>query len=142
MKHFIFFLFYCSVVNFVTAQKLESSKIPEAVKTSFAKHYPAVKNIDWEMENGEYEASFKDKSVSHAVMFKKDGTFTESEIDIATNELPSPILGYMKEHYKNSPVKEASKITKADGTVNFEAGIKGKDIIFDEQGKFIKEAMD
>jgi len=142
MKHTIFSLLFCSIAYFGIAQKIESSKVPADVKTSFAKQYPNVKNAGWEMENGQYEASFKDKSASHSAVFAKDGTFIESEIDIKTDELPPASLDYMKAHYKSSPIKEAAKITKADGTMNFEAAIKGKDIIFDQHGKFIKEAKD
>jgi hypothetical protein len=56
--------------------------------------------------------------------------------------LPATITSYMKEHYKGIAVKEASKITKANGEVNYEAGIKGKDVRFDANGKFIMESKD
>jgi hypothetical protein len=39
-------------------------------------------------------------------------------------------------------VKETAKITKANGEVNYEVGIKGKDVLFDAKGKFLKEAKD
>jgi hypothetical protein len=39
------------------------------------------------------------------------------------------------------PPKKA-KITKADGTVNYEAEVDGKDVIFNSIGKFLKEAKD
>ena len=142
MKHSILLLLCCCVTYFVIAQKIESYKVPPAVKTSFARQYPDIKNTNWEIENGQYEASFKDKSGSHSAVFAKDGAFIESEIDIKIDQLPAASLDYMKVHYKTSSIREASKITKADGTVNFEAAIKGKDIIFDEHGKFIKEAKD
>ena len=57
-------------------------------------------------------------------------------------ELPEAVLSYVKEHYKGKVIKEGAKITKADGTVNYEAEVSGKDVIFDSNGKFIKEAKD
>ena len=125
-------------IAFANAQALNAAKVPNAVKGSCTKHFPDIKNVKWELENGQYEASFKKDGHDESAMFKKDGTFTESEVDIKVTELPSTVTPYIKEHYKGTPVKEASKITKANGEVNYEAAIKGKDVIFDANGKFIK----
>jgi len=51
-------------------------------------------------------------------------------------------MEYVKAHYKGATAKEAAKITKADGTVNYEAEVSKKDVIFDAKGKFIKEEKD
>ncbi len=122
-------------------QKLDASKVPAAVKTTFAKQYPGV-TAKWEKEDGKYEASFKEGSNDLSAMFKPNGTFTESEMEIKVADLPATIQSYMKEHYKGKMLKGGAKITKADGTVNFEAALGGKDVIFDANGKFIKEAKD
>ncbi|HEY1869417.1 MAG TPA: hypothetical protein VGG71_00095, partial [Chitinophagaceae bacterium] len=71
-----------------------------------------------------------------------DGTMTESEVSIKTEELPVSALSYLKANYKDKKIKEAAKITKADGTINYEGEVEGKDVIFDKDGKFIKEAKD
>jgi len=112
------------------------------VKSSFAKQHPSVNKINWELENGDYEASFKLNSESHSAVYKKNGAFVESEIEIKINDLPIPVLTYMHDHYGSNQINEAAKITKSDGTINFEAAIKGKDVLFDKDGKFIKEAKD
>ncbi len=140
-KLFLSVIAICAIA-FVNAQALNSAKVPAAVKESFTKQFPEIKNVKWELENGQYEASFKRDNHDESAMFNKSGTFTESEVDIKVSELPSAVTPYIKEHYKGIPVKEASKITKANGEVNYEAAIKGKDVIFDSNGKFIKEIKD
>ena len=75
-------------------------------------------------------------------MFEPNGTFTESEVDIKAAVLPATVLAYVKEHYKGKTIKEAAKITKADGAINYEAEVNGKDVIFDANGKFLKEMKD
>jgi hypothetical protein len=45
-------------------------------------------------------------------------------------------------HYSGAPIKEASKIVKTNGEVNYEALVNGKDVMFDSNGKFIKVAKD
>ena len=75
-------------------------------------------------------------------MFEPNGSFAESEIDIKVSELPAIVLAYVKEHYNGKNIKEGAMITMADGTVNYEAEVNGKDVIFDAAGKFIKEAKE
>ena len=126
-------------ISFVAnAQKLDASKVPTSVKASFTKQYPNV-TAKWEKEDGKYEASFKQGSNNMSAMFEVNGTFTESEMDIKVVDLPASVLAYVKQYYKGKKIKEGAKITKADGTVNYEAEVGGKDLIFDADGKFLKE---
>ena len=123
------------------AQQLDALKVPAAVKTAFAKKYPG-QPVKWEKENGQFEAGFKQNGKSSSALFTADGTMTESEMEIKVSALPAPVLAYIKTHYKGAVVKEGAKITKADGTVNYEAEVNRRDVIFDEKGNFIKEAKD
>ena len=128
-----------SITFSACAQKLKEADVPAAVKASFTKQYPGV-TAKWEKEDGKYEANFKQGSNVMSAMFEPTGTFTESEMDIKVTDLPATVLAYVKEHYKGKTIKEGAKITKANGTVNYEAEVDGKDVIFDANGKFIKEA--
>ena len=49
---------------------------------------------------------------------------------------------YVNDHYNDATIKEASKIERANGAMNFEALVNGKDIMFDANGQFIQEAQD
>ena len=120
------------------AQKMDASKVPAAVKASFAKQYPGV-TAKWEKEAGKYEAGFKKEGNTISALFEKDGTMVESEADIKVSSLPASVLAYVKDNYKGKSIKEGAKITKADGTVTYEAEVNGKDVIFDANGKFLKE---
>ena len=123
------------------AQKISADKVPAAVKTAFSKEYPNT-TVKWEMENGKYEAGFKSKGQIMSALYTPEGTKTETEVDIKITELPATVTSYVKTHYKGKTMKEAARITKADGTVNYEAEVNGMDVIFDSNGKFIKEAKD
>ena len=126
-----------SIAFTASAQKTDAGKVPAAVKTSFAKQYPGVAT-KWEKENGKYEASFKKDGNTMSALFEKNGTMTESETDIKVSALPAAVLAYVKANYKGKTIKEGAKITKADGTVMYEAEVDGKDVIFDNNGKFVK----
>ena len=140
-KLLIAFLLVCVSLLSTKAQKLEASKVPAPVKETFAKKYPGITPA-WENENGKYEAGFKSKGQSMSALFAADGTMIESEVDIKVSELPASVLQYVKEHYKGAEIKEAAKITKVDGTVNFEAEVNKMDVLFDANGKFLKEVKD
>ncbi len=142
MKKLLMMSALVAIVGFsACAQKLDASKVPAAVKAAFAKQYPGT-TAKWEKEDGKYEAGFKQNGTSMSVLYEANGTMTESEMDIKVTDLPASVLSYVKEHYKGKSIKEGAKITKADGTVNYEAEVDGKDVIFDAAGKFLKEVKD
>jgi hypothetical protein len=123
------------------AQKINSSKVPAAVKAAFAKEYPGT-IAKWEKEKDNYEVSFKKNGTKMSLLIEPNGSIIETEMDIRINELPAKILTYVKKHYAGMSIKEASKITRADRSVNYEASINGKEVLFDDNGKFIKETKD
>jgi len=122
-------------------QKLKESQVPAAARAAFIKQYPGVKG-SWEKENGNYEVNFKQAGKTMSAVIEKNGTIVETETDIPVTDLPRAVRDYMKAHYAGVKVKEAAKIVKANGDVNYEAEVNHKDVIFDVNGKFIKEAKD
>ena len=48
------------------------------------------------------------------------------------------MLQYIQKNHSGAKIKEASKITLADGTLHYEAEVNGRDLIFDANGNFIK----
>jgi cytochrome c-type biogenesis protein CcmE len=123
------------------AQNLDASKIPAAAKSSFEKQYPGVA-VKWEKEDGKYEVHFKQNGNMMSVLMDEKGVITETELYIRVTDLPATILAYVKEHYKRKTIKEGAKITKTDGTINYEVEVSGKDVIFDTNGKFLKKEKD
>lgn len=123
----------------VMAQDLKSSAVPSVVKTALAKKYPEAAKVSWEKEKGNYEANWGGKSGEDtSVQFTPAGAFIEEVNAIPVSQLPANIADYVKTHYKGAKIREAGKVTDAKGTKMFEAEIKGKDLVFDEKGNFIK----
>lgn len=121
------------------AQKIQEKDVPAEVKSSFAKHFAAAKETKWEKEKGNYEAEFDLNKTEQSALFDAKGTLLETEVEIELSQLPAGVLEYVKAHYANQSVKEAEKMTDSNGTVTYEAEIKGMDLIFDSNGKFVKE---
>lgn len=122
----------------VNAQPVPASKVPPEVKKSFSRENPSV-TPKWEIEDGNYEASYKSSSVTRSFIINKQGTILESETGITIPALPKAAQAYLKAHYKGYKIKEVSKIMKQGGEVEYEAMVNGIDVMFDGNGKFLKE---
>jgi hypothetical protein len=121
------------------AQKIKEQNVPDNVKATLHKNYPTAKKVKWDKEGENYEASFDLNKTDNSVLMDVQGNIIESEVEIELAQLPKGVLDYVKTHYAGKQVKEGAKITDAKGTVTYEVEIKGMDLIFDSNGKFIKE---
>ena len=142
-------LFALSTASFAQKEKDEKNEnehegkehinVPAVVKSALHKKYPNATKVTWEKENGNYEANWGGKSgEDHSVQYTPAGNFIEIVNAIAVNQLPSSATSYVKEHYKGAKITEAGKVTDAEGKLSYEAEVHGKDIIFDENGNFVK----
>ncbi len=113
--------------------------VPAAVKAALAKKYPAAAKVTWEKEKGNYEANWGGKSgEDQSVQFTPSGNFIEEVDAITVAQLPAAVPVYVKAHYNGAKITEAGKVTDAAGKTSYEAEVKGKDIVFDADGKFVK----
>ena len=112
--------------------------VPAAVKKSFEKNFPGIAVKKWDKENDKYEANFIENGKTMSATFTADGALKETETDINIEDLPATVTSYIKSNYKNATIKEAAVIVRGDSKM-YEAEVKGKDLLFDEQGKFLKE---
>lgn len=116
--------------------------VPSASKSAFEKAHPGASKIKYEKEDGNFEVNFIENGQKMSVIIDAKGHILETELELKASELPQTVLAYMKEHYSSFTIKDGAKIIRADGSINYEAAIKGKDVIFDANGKFIKESKD
>lgn len=129
----------CLMTTGLMAQKVKSSEVPAAVKTALMKKYPSAEGVMWEKEKGNFEANWGGKSrEDNSVVFTPEGTFVEQVTAIPVSSLPAAVAVYVKAHYPGAKITEAGKVTDAQGKTSYEAEVKGKDLVFDEQGNFIK----
>ena len=132
-------LFSVLISTNLMAQDLKEKDVPKTVKDAFVKKYPDAKKVSWEKEKGNYEANWGGKSgEDNSVTFTPAAIFLEIVEAIPVSQLPSNVVPYVVKHYTGAKITEAGKVTDASGKHMFEAEIKGKDLIFDEKGIFIK----
>ncbi|HUZ57402.1 MAG TPA: PepSY-like domain-containing protein [Hanamia sp.] len=120
----------------------EHMHVPAVVKNANLKKYPESKthHITWEKEKGNFEANWggKDGEAS-SVTYTPSGVFIEIVKEIPTKDLPKGVLSYVKEHYKSPGFGDVGRVLDARGKTSYEVEINRKDVIFDENGNFVKE---
>src|SRR5690349_3586636 len=120
-----------------SAQKLQDSQVPQAVKSTQEKKYPGIK-VKWSKEEKDYEAEFTKDGKKMSTVIDANGTWKETETNIKVSDLPKAITEYMTKTAKAKNIKEAAIVSKADGSTVYEAEANGKDYVFDAAGKFLK----
>lgn len=129
-------------VALLTTVSCIAQDAPAAVQRAFSKNFPGTTVKKWDKEDGKYEANFTKDGKTMSATFDAAGALEETETDIKVAELPSSVTNYIKTNYKGASIKEAAMITNGKGEKMYEAAVKGKDLLFDMQGKFLKEEED
>ena len=130
----------CLGLGCAMAQDIKAKDVPAVVKDALLKKYPAATKVSWEKENGNYEGNWGGTSgEDNSVQFSPAGVFIEYVKSIKATELPAAVIAYVKQHYPGVTIKEAGKVTDAAGATSYEAEVKGKDLVFDANGNFVKE---
>jgi len=138
MKHILAALAIGLSFSAANAQQIKATEVPAHVKASFAKMIPDAKNVKWNKEKAQYEASYEGNGHKGSVLFDAAGKWTERETAIAPANLPANAVLYMQKHYKKNGIKGAAKIVKQSGEVQFEAEVQGAEVFFTKDGGYIK----
>lgn len=141
LRSFLFVMVAMMSPLLVTSQKIQEKDVPVSVKTALQKQYPKAAKVKWSKEADKFEAEFDLNKEETSVLMDASGNVLETEVEIEISQLPKGVAEYVKTNYKSS-IKEAAKITDANGSVSYEAEIKGKDLLFNSNGKFVKETKD
>jgi len=137
LSTFVIFLFTITVYS----QKPDDRQVPVATKMAFQKGYPGIKG-KWEKENSNYEVNFVRGGQIMSAVIDAKGSILETETEITLRDLPASIALYIKEHYRGAKIKKAARILKADRQIEYEAEVQKMDVLFDSNGKFLREEKD
>jgi hypothetical protein len=125
------------VITMMSCKPTEAKvNVPDAVKAKFATMYPKAEHAEWEMENGNYEASFKEEKMETSVVISPDGNVVETETSVDAAMLPQPIHEYVTSQLGGKKISSAEKIVTATGMVSYEVEVGETDYLFDASGQF------
>ncbi|MBL0912299.1 MAG: PepSY-like domain-containing protein [Bacteroidia bacterium] len=112
--------------------------VPEAVRSAFRQQFPAAADTEWEKEDANFEAEFTMDSKEYSALFDASGQLLETEYEIPADSLPAAVHAYISQNLSGTKITEAAHIRDASGHVSYEAETGDKDLIFDENGTYVK----
>ena len=138
MRYFL--ILACVSLMYTTISSQANSKftVPDPVKAKIAKLYPNT-SPKWEMEDGIYEATFKQNNVETSVLLSSDGSVIETETEMSPSLLPQTIKDYVLSKLPGKTITAASKIVDARSSIKYEAEVDKTDYLFDANGNFIQK---
>jgi hypothetical protein len=122
----------------------ETRKVPQTIEDAFKKLHPTATILKWNDEPPIWEAKYQEDKEKGAVSFDSIAHITETELVIAESELQNlpSIPKYIKENYPTEVIKGCEKIDKQNSVIIYEIQITGKELLFDNTGKFLSEELD
>lgn len=113
--------------------------VPVKVISSFTKTFPMKKNPHWIKVSENYQAIFKINNKEATAAFDAEGKWLQTEISTSFDEIPDKAAAYILLDDKQTAICYACRIVKNTGDINYGVHIQDREILFDEEGKYIKE---
>lgn len=139
MKKLILMVAVVMISSLTFAQRVQENDVPVVVKTTIKERYPNAKNANWEREREHYKVNFKDRDQEHTVKIHSSGRIVETMMETDENAIPTNMKNYVANNYSNHKIRKAKKYTDANGHVTYETHVNGRDLVFDNNGNFLRE---
>lgn len=126
----------------LSAQKLKTYQVPEAVQSSLKNIYPDVTKTSWSKEAEGYEAEFHHKGNETSALFDPAGSLLEEEREISRSKLPQAVRDAIAKDFVGYRICEAAIIT-VKGVTTYEAEVRKRkehfEATYDLVGNLIKK---
>lgn len=127
------------------AQEIPAEKVPAEVKTAFQSKFPEAKKVEWEMEEGNYEAEFKMNGKEMSATFDAKGIWKETETEIKVKDLPKAVSTMLAGEFPGYKIDEACKVESAEHgscyEVEIEKGDEEMEVLLKADGTILKKEM-
>ena len=102
-----------------------SGNPPASVQKAFNTQFAKASNVKWGKENAsEYEAEFMLNGVKMSANFSVDGSWLETETELATNQIPAVVTTYIVKTYPGWEIVGVSRIETSEKAILYEADLK------------------
>jgi len=129
------------MLSFCSAQE----KVPQNVQDAFVKKFPTAKSVKWDKENDtEWEAEFKMDKMEYSANFMSNGTWKETEHEIAEKDIPGAVKQSLASNFAGYKIKEMEVSETAEGMVyEFEVkkGEVEMEVAIDASGEVVMKKM-
>jgi hypothetical protein len=132
-------IFVLGMIMILSQACSKSNEAPEPVKEAFNQKFPNAKNVKWDKENEtEWEAEFKMNGEEYSANFSSDGTWKETESDIAESEIPAAVKLTLNTEFEGYKIEEVEISETIDGKF-YEFALENEDmnmeVVISAEGK-------
>ena len=132
-----FLLFFANA----NAQRISQSNVPAVVLNSFQVKFPNAEDLEWKLNDGDYEVNCKVNGKSNEVKMDFRGKVLKLHQDLYVSEIPKSVLASIRQKEPFFDVNDADKFEengKVIYTVKFENDHRDRFFWIDDKGQLIK----
>jgi hypothetical protein len=137
MKNLIL-VFAVALLISITACAQTPQDLPVKIKTAFDQKFPGAQKVKWSKENTtEWEAEFKMAGKEYSANYTADGTWMETEYEIAASEIPAAVIQTLSKEFPGYKLVESEVSETTKGKVyefEIKTGMKKTEVALDENG--------
>lgn len=134
----IFFL----VASLSYGQSLSNKEVPSNLTAKVLALYPDAEKVEWEMEDGFYEASFLQNKQPTSVILSSQAVLVRTEVELDKAEWPSFIQTLVSAQPGSLKAEEVDMITDIYGHVTYEVEAGNMEFVIDAKGTLLSKEID
>lgn len=125
----------------------QSENVPQAVKETFTKQYPAAENVEYKDNLLNVWVNFTLNGDTLKANYTKKGVWENTEKAITYDQLPEAVKdGFSKSKYADREVEETKIIYRPGGTERYRIKARKNDLqkkylYFNEKGQLVEDAI-
>lgn len=121
------------------SQALQTREVPSNVTDKIKALYPNAEKVSWEMEDGFYEASFRNNKQETSVTLSSQAVLVRTEVELDKSVWPSFISSFLSTRSDSPKAEEVDMVTDIHGTVTYEVEAGDMEYILDAKGTLLTE---
>ena len=139
------FLLCFLIIEASYSQELAPSKVPAAVRTAFAKQFPAARGVKYGSENQDYKISFLEQGKECVATYNSSGKLMETDKEIAVPSLPKTVSAAIAKNFPGYTIMAAVKREAPDAGACYETDLKkdegGYSVRFSDKGEILQKEV-
>jgi hypothetical protein len=143
-KYFFIGIITFLYANITMGQEIKTEQVPANIISAFQNKFPNAKDVEWEMDNSDFEVNFEIGEVEWSAKYDPSGKLVETENEIKVSQLPQNVRQSIESEYPNCKIEEAEQATLADNSVVYEVEVEKDKKTYEVQvstdGKILKKS--
>lgn len=137
MKAILFSMMLAGLTMASCSSDIKESKVPSVVKNTLVTKFSYSGPVDWEKEQGNYEAEFREDTLGYKALISPQGNLLRYKEPIALNELPAAVRQTLQAQYRDHGVEDLEKVVRGQEAyyqLELEKGIKELQLVLTPDG--------